>query len=451
MAGLTRRGFIGAGAVLGLVGRARPVRAASLSGRQVVIVGAGLSGLSAARDLRAAGADVTVIEARDRIGGRIWTSRLWADLPMDLGASWIHGIKGNPLTALADEAGAKRLATSYDSAIALGPDGRETDPEPALEETEALVEAAREAMGAADMSLADAITTSDGWLAADDGMRRMVRHYVNSTAEQEYGGAWTELSAENFDGGKEFGGQDMLFPGGFDQIIHYLARDLEIRTGAVVRTIEPNGAGVRVALADGVVIEADHAVVTLPLGVLQSGTVRFGAALDVRRQAAIDGLGMGLLNKCWLRFDKIAWPDDVDWIEWIGPRDGEWAEWVSLAQAANAPVLLGFHAGDQARAKEGLSDSTTVAEAHEALKSMFGSRFPAPVAQQITRWSQDPFAFGSYSFNRVGASASARDDLAGADWDGALVFAGEATSADYFGTAHGAVLSGRAAAALLAG
>lgn len=77
---------------------------------------------------------------------------------------------------------------------------------------------------------------------------------------------------------------------------------------------------------------------------------------------------------------------------------------------------------------------------------MFGTAFPAPIAAQVTRWSRDPFALGSYSFHAVGSSPATRRALAGADWDGRLVFAGEATSPDYPGTAHGAVLSGQAAA-----
>lgn len=76
--------------------------------RRVLVVGAGIAGLAAAQRLLQAGAQVTVLEARDRIGGRIWTSQQWPDAPMDLGASWIHGTEGNPLTDLARQAGAKR-------------------------------------------------------------------------------------------------------------------------------------------------------------------------------------------------------------------------------------------------------------------------------------------------------------------------------------------------------
>jgi monoamine oxidase len=418
---------------------------------RVVIIGAGLAGLSAARDLVQREADVIIVEARDRIGGRIWTSRDWPDLPMDMGASWIHGVKGNPLTALAQEAGAKRIATSYDSAIAYDATGKTLETESATAKAEAVIRAARAAAEKrdSDISLAAAVQASKGWTSADPAARRMIRQVVNGTVEQEYGGDWSQVSAWHYDDSKEFGGGDELFPAGFDQITAWLARGLDIRLGRTVRSLAPAARGVRITFADGETLEADRVIVTLPLGVLRAGSVTFDAALSPARQRAIETLRMGLLNKCWLRFDRVAWPDDVDWIEWLGPEDGVWAQWVSLAQGAGLPVLLGFHAGEAARRLEQRDNATIIASAHDALKAMFGSSFPAPRAAQISRWSRDPFALGAYSFNAVGVTPQTRRDLAGAEWDGRLVFAGEAASAHYFGTAHGAVLSGRAAAAMI--
>ena len=161
---------------------------------------------------------------------------------------------------------------------------------------------------------------------------------------------------------------------------------------------------------------------------------------------------MGNLSKLWLRFDRVAWPDDVDWIEWLGPEVGRWAQWVSLIRALDVPVLLAFHGGDAARAMDATDGAEATAQAHTALRAMFGSGFPAPVAGKVTRWRGDPLAGGSYSFVPIGADAGTRAALAGADWDGALWFAGEACEAEHYGTAHGAVLSGRAVArAMLAG
>lgn len=421
-------------------------RTRAQSPRRILVIGAGLSGLAAARDLQASGHQVTVLEARDRIGGRLHSSRLWPDLPIDLGASWIHGTRGNPLTALADEAGAKRIATSYDRSLALGPDGQQTDL--GHDAAEALVDDARAATEdlSADVSLAQAIRFSPGWAEADKKTRRQVRHYVNGAFEQEYAGDWTKASAWHIDAAEEFDGPDVLFPGGIDQLATHLAKGLTIRLGQTVTALAPTATGITATLADGTTITADHAIVTLPLGVLQSGAVAFAEPLAPARHAAIDSLGMGLLNKFWLRFDRIAWDTSVDWIEWLSPQDGYWSQWVSLARATKSPVLLAFHAGSQARDLEALDDTATMAEAHNALKAMFGTAFPAPLAAQITRWSQDPFALGSYSFHAIGTSPATRRSLAGPDWDGRLVFAGEATHPDYPGTAHGAYLSGLAAA-----
>ncbi len=140
----------------------------------VLVLGAGMAGLGAARLLRDAGIAVTVIEARDRIGGRTHTSTLWPDLPVDMGASWIHGTKGNPLTALAEELGLKITPTSYSRSRTYDETSCEVEFIRAAKRALALVERARRRVFRAerDMSLEQAITAAPEWLALDGPSRR---------------------------------------------------------------------------------------------------------------------------------------------------------------------------------------------------------------------------------------------------------------------------------------
>jgi monoamine oxidase len=83
-----------------------------------------MAGLAAAQTLTAAGFSVQVLEGRDRIGGRTWTSEYWSDAPLDMGASWIHGRTNNPMSALADKFATKLVPTDEDNLILYGPDGK---------------------------------------------------------------------------------------------------------------------------------------------------------------------------------------------------------------------------------------------------------------------------------------------------------------------------------------
>jgi len=414
----------------------------------VLVLGAGMAGLGAARVLADAGVQVTVIEARDRVGGRTFTSQLWPDLPVDMGASWLHGVKRNPITALADLIGANRTPTSYLRALSLNDAGQKIDFLAAAKRAKVLVKAARKRVDdlPADMSLAEAITSDARWTALAPQERRLLRTVINTRIEHEYSGDWTRLSAWWFDDGDDFGGGDVVFTQGYRPLVDHLAHGLDIRLDEVVQTISPG-----CVVTDRATHLADHVIVTLPLGVMKSGDIRFGEPLHRKRQRAIDGLEMGLLNKCWLRFDTAFWPDDIDWLDYVGPTEGLWADWLSALPSTGQPLLVGFNAASMADQMEAWDDATTIASAMAALRAMFGSAIPDPVGAQISRWRQDRFARGSYSFNAVGTKAKTRSALFGTDWDGRLHFAGEATSHDHPGTTHGALMTGRAAAAACLG
>jgi monoamine oxidase len=369
-------------------------------------------------------------------------------MPLDLGASWIHGTEDNPLTELADKANAERLETHYDSSLTYDTDGDELS----LEKENRLdrlrkqfYRALRTAQDSDDdQSIRDFLNAWSREIDADEESKQLLNFILSSEIEQEYSGSAERLSTHWYDSSQAFDGEDALFAKGFAVLVDFLAKDLSIRKGEIVSRIDWRGNTVIVTTNEDEYI-ADKVVVTLPLGVLKAGKIEFAPSLPKPTADAIAKLEMGVLNKCYLRFSEVFWPEDVDWLEYIPTKHGEWTEWVSFARVARQPILLGFNAGNRAREIETWNDEQIVDDAMRTLRIMFGKEIPAPIDFQVTRWHSDPFSFGSYSFNAVGSRPNQRRRLA-TPLSGKLFFAGEATEENYFGTVHGAYLSGLRAA-----
>jgi len=419
--------------------------ASTVRNADVLVIGAGIAGLRAAEVLVAAGRRVIVLEARDRLGGRIYTDRSWG-VPVELGASWIHGVEDNPIAALAAAKGITTQATDYES-VMYGADGQRL-PDDALDELESqiadLVEAGREGSPDTDEPLRTALDRAIEAADLDPSELLTIEMGITESIEHEYATDAVNLSATNFDDGADEAGGDALLPGGYDQVVAAVANGLDVRVGHVVSRIDTSGDRAVVVTSHGE-FDAGAVVITVPLGVLKAGSIQFSPALSEPKSRAIATLGMGALSKSCLRFESQFWPDDAELIDIVpaASRRGQWVESLSLTGLVDVPALMMFNAGKFARAVETMTDAEVIASASSALAPAFAA-VPTPTGLLRSSWSVDPFSLGSYSFIGVGASLADRDALAAPE--GRRFFAGEACSHDHAGTVHGAYTSGEAAA-----
>jgi len=404
------------------------------------VIGAGIAGLAAASELRASGFEnVVVLEARDRIGGRIWTANLGGTVPVDLGASWIHGVRGNPIADIARRSGIETRPTDWDNAVLHFHDrAAQTSDTLDLDGFWTLAETRPRA------SLRSVLDEYLETHALSATQRRYLEHLLNTAVEHEYGADLADLSLETVDGGSEYGGSDVLFPGGYAQIVEALADGLEVRLRQAVTGIDHTGARIGVTTASGAGFEADRIVVTLPLGILKNGLVSFSPPLPPAKRQAIADLKMGVLNKTCLLFEDIFWEPAVEAIGYMGADTGRWAETLSLHPYTGQPILMMFNAGAYGTEIESLADREIVAEATAALADMYGP-VPQPTDSLVTRWGSDPWTHGSYSYVPVGSSFE-RYAALGEPIGDRVFFAGEATDPDHPATVHGAFLSGVRAA-----
>jgi monoamine oxidase len=428
---------------------------------RVLVVGAGMAGLAAARAMTERGLDVVVLEGRNRIGGRVETRN-----GVDLGAHWIHGTEGNPLTNLARQLGVPTLFVGGDSSysggwdhiVVYGPDGRALAADAKLrniltadvvrDEMDAL---RRKIDGDDDMSIADALRRVLAGRELSDDERRAVSWHVALSARDDCAADEGALSFRWWDDGYEvYGYGDSVVLHGFGALVDALSQGLDIRLGHIVHAIEYGGAGRPVAVVtDHGRFEGDAVVCTLPLGVLKAGSVEFTPPLPAAKRDAIARLGMGNLAKVILHFEQPFWPRDQYAFGYqCRPVECSPTLVIDRWRTQHVPALVLMTGGALSREIERWDEPRLEQWAGEIVRDLFGNRASRPTRIERTRWAEDPFARGSYSYVAVGSTPADIDALA-EPLGGRLFFAGEATYRHHWGGAHGAYVSGLREAARL--
>ena len=328
----------------------------------VAVLGAGVAGLAAARTLQDAGYSVVVVEARDRIGGRVATVRSDAwPIPVELGASWVHDVTASDLAETLERLNIKTADFNYDDNTTLFTGGvTQESLDDAADAIETAIDSANSAE--ADLSIAAAI---DARGVAVDPLA--LSQFDEVELASEYGANADEMSA-SWGTAEGSQGDDLLVVGGYGGLADDLAEGLDIRLNTAVGTVSWNDNGVELVVIDGAPLACDRVVVTVPLGVLAAGDVSFNPPLPDTHQNAIDTMRMGLLDKVWFVFPEQFWSNESLIWNRIDEPGTPFREWYNLAPLTGKPVLLALHGGRTARAWAERSDDDVRAGGMTALQ-----------------------------------------------------------------------------------
>ncbi|KAL3649637.1 hypothetical protein CASFOL_006040 [Castilleja foliolosa] len=428
------------------------------SRQNVIVVGAGLAGLAAARQLMSFGFEVTVLEGKTYAGGRVCTKN-WLSgngtVAVDLGGSVLTGILGNPLGILARQLSFTLYKVREDKCPFYEVDGTPVDPNmdnrvfSSYNKLLDKLNEVRQSMGDVSqyISLKAALETFREAFNEEE-LKLFNWHLAN--LEFANASLIPMLSFAFWDQDDRFDmeGDHCFLPGGNGRLVEALAENINIHYGKTVEAIHYNSDGVQVTVAGCQTYKGDMVLCTVPLGVLKSRTINFTPELPQRKLDAIMRLGFGLLNKVALLFPHVFWRRDTDTFGHLSAHPsnrGEFFMFYSYANVAEGPVLVAFIAGEAAYRFENEDPTVSVNKVLQILKGIYepqGIKVPDPLQTHCTRWGSDPFTRGSYSNVAVGSSGDDYDILAENVGNGRLFFAGEATSKRYPSTMHGALLSG---------
>jgi monoamine oxidase len=419
---------------------------------RVVVVGAGIAGLTVANALRHAGVECVVLEARPRIGGRLHTWDL-AGMPVDLGGSWLHHPSGNQLRRFALEAGltcSDGDARPSLSAFDLGTGEWLADPELGNDEAGLLgrfiavlddlrAQLGPDASAAAGIAafLATSGLTGTPLRLAGQALRAAVEA-DGATAAEDQSLQWLWTQVEYDDG--YFGD---LPVGGYAGVVEAMAAGLDVRLDWPVATVAQSESGVRVTSVDGRTETGSHVVVAVPLGVLKSGRLTFDPPLTAAREALVALLGFGHYKKIILRFATPFWRESGrSHLVLFPPEADQPARWVFDLDAFGAGPALACHVFHSTAIQ--LADTAPEAAAEwllAQLSAAYGRPCPEPLAVVVTDWPADPYSGGAYCHVTPGSTNADLDELGTPQGDRVL-FAGEHTQGARAGYADGAMNSG---------
>jgi len=402
------------------------------SSLDVAVVGAGAAGLGAGRRLKELGVSFALFEAAHRIGGRGYTEDIAPGVPFDLGCHWLHSASLNPFVAMADAAGFTYRRGTFDRTLRFATDWAQStddkDCDSFFQRSEAALRAAHAA--GRDVAVAEVVERESPWTGLFDYWVSL-----NTSVDSDQASAVDLYNYRDT-------GEDWPLKNGYGRLIARLGEGLPIALNAAVTAIDHSGKEIRLTTPKGTVI-AKAAIVTVSTGILGGGDIRFTPDLPDGKQRAVADLPLGCHNRIGLLFDHNVFGDDHPRGATVLSGQGEPMSFHIRPFGHNH--VHGMTGGRFADWLERADVDASADLAKENLKKAFGSDITKHVVRHlVSAWRGDPWVKGAYSAARPGC-AHQRARLAEAV-DGRLFFAGEATSEEFFATAHGAYLTGIRAA-----
>jgi monoamine oxidase len=409
-----------------------------------LVIGGGIAGLVAARHLTEAGLRVTLLEARDRLGGRIYTEST-GEFPLELGAEFVHGCP-NEILSLAAEAGVPIVPVQ--GKFRRKVDGEWAEAGPLMEKVDQLF--AKLPTDEPDESFQYYLDRS----GEDDDIKQQALRYV----EGFHAANPSLISARSLRRDSEAeeaieGDHQYRIASGYESLVGAVASRIDRKLCDIVLNAPVH----QIVWRLGEVISrtstaeylAPRAIITLPLGVLKSNNVVFSPALP-EKQNAMSFLEMGPVIRVSLCFQEKFWEHDPKMadLSFLFTDDPQFPTWWT-SNPLPSPILTGWAAGPNAKAHTGRSKDEIITSAVQSLARIMKIS-QSDLEEQITGsfthdWQADPLSRGAYSYAAVGgmeAAAKLAEPVANT-----LYFAGEATNADgYNGTVHGAIATGLRAA-----
>ncbi|KAK9501478.1 hypothetical protein O3M35_012193 [Rhynocoris fuscipes] len=451
-----------------------PCASLSESFPKVAIIGAGIAGLSAAMRLINCGfEDITIFEATNRCGGRIYTT--WMDdAVIELGANKIEGACiGNPAYTLACMEGLfenRPPERVHDNFKDITSDGRILDQSIAEDMLIQqllcdLRKLLKRGCTAPDVSLLHYLMlhTDQVLLTFPSSMKydtERILYGIIHSLKTKFGTELENISCFGYGKLPKLPGGDIIIPSGFINLLAPLIRDIPsnyIRFCKPIKEVQWSDGKPNVVLTteDEECFTADFAIVTLPLGVLkQCHHTMFVPTLPNVKVEAINALGFGHINNIYLDYREPWWShnDGHIRIAWHKDEVHKWPVWIrGISTIRKVPgsehVIAVTLAGEEAKLSEDMTSEEIAVDFTNFIRIFMNNRtikFPNNVI--ASKWSNNSNYYGAKSYLKLGSNIGNIKDLSGSGMNisciPAILFAGEHTHPIYFGTVHGAILSG---------